>query len=302
MAEGDNLPDEKLEIIIGQFKSLFHEHGRHNYTAISTYVTALEQKDDNNISIIEKNLDNILKKIKNGWHCENVTYVNTSSCEEDCCVGVDCSENKKQKNLYRNIEKFQDHLELEQARYVNYNAVKIDKQLVQMESIREVVESKVKEVVAFIDTMLKNTEKNISAIYPVIVSVLAIFAAITLAFMGDGNVIVATFSNLPEVDLSRTIAIAMINGIIIFNTIAMLMYLVGRITERPVTAKCVSDYCVNCNDRKRKEDGKKTGACNAFKRFRKRNGLIFWMNILFFSVLGIDGVIRYLILNNLWIF
>ncbi len=76
----------------------------------------------------------------------------------------------------------------------------------------------------------------------------------------------------------------MLCGLVLFNTIFLLMYLVGKIIGRSIYAECKNDHCIDCGEGEKPK-------CGAVKRLLKRLPYIFWFNILTLFFMAIDYVV-----------
>ena len=69
------------------------------------------------------------------------------------------------------------------------------------------------------------------------------------------------------------VLVAIICGMVIFNTIFLLMYLVGKITNRNIYAKCTTEDC-SCEKK-----------CRGIEKIIKRLPYVYWFNLV--AILGI---------------
>lgn len=121
-----------------------------------------------------------------------------------------------------------------------------------------------------------------------VVTILSVFAAIVLAFMGGisfSSESLASLAALGPTDKINNLVIMMsVCGIVLFNTIVALLYVVSRIVGRPIWTKCKAEDCRDCDQ-----------GCNPFCRLWKRWIYIWTANALFiiiFLVAWIDLLIK----------
>lgn len=107
-----------------------------------------------------------------------------------------------------------------------------------------------------------------------LIAVLSIFAAIVLTFSGGFSLFGSVMSSIENAKYYEMVILtAIICGMIMFNTIFLMMYLVGKIINRNIYAKCKTEECT-CEKK-----------CNGCGRIRKRLPYVFYFNII--CIIGI---------------
>lgn len=107
-----------------------------------------------------------------------------------------------------------------------------------------------------------------------LIAVLSIFAAIVLTFSGGFTLLGSVMSSIGSARYyEMVVLVAVICGMVMFNTIFLMMYLVGKIINRNIYAKCKTEECT-CEKK-----------CNSCSRIRKRLPYVFYFNVL--CVIGI---------------
>lgn len=132
---------------------------------------------------------------------------------------------------------------------------------------------------------LKHAKDKLSSVQTELISVLSIFAAIVLTFSGSISFISSALSSIDKAPFYKTVFFVLLCGFVVFNTIFLMMYLVGKITGRSIYATCKHDDCAACT----KADGKLK--CSSIKRLRKRLPYIFWLNVVFLLLMIADIVL-----------
>ena len=123
---------------------------------------------------------------------------------------------------------------------------------------------------------LNKASKTASTMQTELIAVLSIFAAIVITFSGGLSYLGSAMTSINQAEhYEAVMMVAIICGMVIFNTIFLMMYLVSKITERNIYARCVTYDCSACD----------LGKCGGIRRIRKRLPYVFYFNI--FGVLGI---------------
>ena len=180
-------------------------------------------------------------------------------------------------NIQEQVRKLADHINLEVSRLL-YNAA--DRQrLSELDVKVEDVQTSLRRATRRLD----KATKKASSMQTEIIAVLSIFSAIIIAFFGGLNFMTTAFSNLNTTRLDKLVLVIAIVGIVVFNTIFLLLYIVGKITDRNIYARCYSDDCT-CGVGGRPK-------CTFINRIRKRLPYLFYFN-LFMGVIVILSVIH----------
>lgn len=98
-------------------------------------------------------------------------------------------------------------------------------------------------------------------------------------------------ASIKDVNYFESIILAaIVCGMVLFNTIFLMMYMVSKITERSIYAKCLTENC-SCEGQNCK--------CSGIKRIRKRLPYVYYFNV--FAVVGIaaDLVIWFLDIKDI---
>ena len=123
---------------------------------------------------------------------------------------------------------------------------------------------------------LEEANRKADTIQTELIAMLSIFAAIVIAFSGGitslGNSI-SSISNAKHYE--SVIVVAIICGMVMFNTIFLLMYFVSKLTRRNINVSCEAETCKECENEK----------CKWLGKIRKRYPYVFYYNCL--SIIGI---------------
>ncbi|MFB5816584.1 hypothetical protein ACE5NE_03835 [Clostridioides difficile] len=106
-----------------------------------------------------------------------------------------------------------------------------------------------------IRTEIKNNKKtlaecqeNISSAQSEFISILSIFAAVIIAFLGGMSLIGSALNNMDNVSKYRLIFVLLMIGFIMFNVIYMLLYIVSKLVHGKIYME--KKECKGCEERK----------------------------------------------------
>lgn len=225
-----------------ELQEIYKDDFRHSYSTITGSILEEYNQQKNNVvfSNIMLNLQAIIEVFSDSVEPKDYEFV-------------------------KKISKLHDHISLEYSR---------------IELIFSEYESRVKiaeEKLAAATTLSEETLENADKLKTEVITILSIFAAIVLAFMGGMSFTASTFQNIADVSFYRIALIALLCGFVIFNTVSVLLYIVSKIINRSILIRCKSDKDCLCEKR-----------CLIFNRIRKRLPFVFWVNVfLFLNMLAI---------------
>lgn len=124
---------------------------------------------------------------------------------------------------------------------------------------------------------IKKANQQASKMQAQMATILGIFAAIVIAFSAGLTVLGNSISAIGQAKYPESIVLALIIcGIIIFDSLSYLMYMISRIIDRNILIGCKARSCAECNDNDK---------CMWGTRVRKRFPYLFYFNL--FAGLGI---------------
>lgn len=180
--------------------------------------------------------------------------------------------------LYEKFNKLVDHLNLQiaQLTYSHVDVSRSEQLKTQLEKSSLQLEES--------NTAIKEAKESIekannqaSQMQGQMVSVLGIFSTVVLGFSGGLSFLSSSISSISEAQYPESIVLAMIIcGIIIFNVLSFMLYIISRIIDKNILSGCKAEYCAECDN---------FNKCFWFKRLRKRFPFLFYFNVL--AVLGI---------------
>lgn len=237
------ISDDEVQDQIMSLKSIYCDDFRHTYSNITALIVRLNNNGDEHISNLCQNLSDIIDRL-------------------------DINENKE---FIKCLNKLVDHIRLEEVRIGSiYREQRESIQEIKM--ISETVKGLHKESKSLNtkSTDLMDQSKNLKI---EVVTILSIFAAILLAMVGSISFTSSVLQSMNSASIYRVTFIAIISGLVVFNTIGVLLYIISKIVDRSIYSTCKTEKCT-CNDGEPK--------CNAINRIRKRMPYIFYFN--FFAV------------------
>lgn len=247
------LEDEALNKMATRLKVIYTGHFRHNYSAFFPLVIKIGQENgEYNLDYLSNNIE-LLRLL----------------VETDYVVGT-----KQFKSLYPHLERLSDHLNLEIGRlaYYSQREQKVD------DIERRYTELSVKTQEA--TRQLNKASRKAASTQTELVAILSIFSAIIIAFFGGINFIAAALSGMAAVHIFKAVLVCTVCGAILANTVFLLLYLIAKITERNIYARCESENCT-CGENGRPK-------CRSTTRIRKRLPYVFWLNTALLAVSLMD--------------
>lgn len=239
------LSDEEIGAFVDRFRDIYSDRFRHSYSSLTGIMLRINRANDGAFGFLLDNLSSIREQI----------------CEDD--------------ELDKSLDKLYDHLSLENIRLDQLNA-DYNQKIANLRDMIAHVEDEKKQLEDSFSLKISKLENEANKSKTEVVTILSIFAAIVLAFMGGISFTSSTFKGIAAVSIYRLIGVEIICGLVIFNTIATLIYLVSKIVDKKISVKCKTDEC-DC-----------TKKCWAVKKLRKKYPFIFWFNFIMMNLLLID--------------
>ncbi len=249
-------PDIRRMVI--KLKSIYSGGFRHSYADSFSLIIGISKEEEKySLEYLSTNLDNMRALV-----------------EQDYVSGE-----KEFSGIYPDLSRLSDHINLEIGRY-NYYALN-DQKLDDLEQRNKKLLTELREATQ----KLEKAQDTVSSMQTELIAVLSIFAAIVLTFSGSMGFVGNTLSGMAEAPLFKAIFFVLLCGVVVFNLIFLMMYIVGKITGRNIYARCKSDNCT-CGENK-------MPACKGITRLRKRLPYVFWMNVVLLILMIADAVAWY---------
>ncbi len=258
--------EDQIKQFLNRLVGIYADNFKHIYSDFFPVLLKIYEEDNEyNIDYLSNNLDMLGTYLEGEYSNGHSEYL----------------------GIYGQFTKLCDHLNLQIGQF-NYILSKETSNTRLQEASRNLEESNVtiKESLIKLDESynkleesnkrLEESNKKADAIQTEVIAILGIFAAIIIAFSGGltllGNSIIS-ICNAKHYE--SVIMIAIICGMIMFNTIFLMMYFVSKLTEKDVLAICESKVCAQCRN----------ANCKGIARIRKRLPYVYYYN--FASLIGI---------------
>lgn len=249
------MDEPELRQMLVKLKFIYSNDFRHNYSEFFPLIVDIS-KDNNsyNLDFLSNNLEALREMVLK-------SFIEGES---------------KSNALYQSLDKLIDHINLEIARYSHYSMS--EQKVNDLESKHRALQSELKESTE----ALKLAQKKVSTVQTELIAVLSIFAAIVLTFSGSISFIGNALSGMGTTPFFRAVFFVLLCGFVVFNTIFLMMYMVGKITGRNIYARCQSADCT-CDSGQPK--------CHGIVRIKRRLPYVFWMNAIFLILMAADLIL-----------
>nr|DAG48204.1 MAG TPA: hypothetical protein [Caudoviricetes sp.] len=199
---------------------------------------------------------------------------------------------EKYSAIRRKLFKFIDHCNLELSRFAYFETVywrseaakdefsKIKDDYEQLNKKRE-----------DIDKSMSELKQELSSSKSEYITILGIFAAIMLAGLGSFAALGGALSNINSISLYKFFACTAFIGLILFNVVTALIYMITRIIGRNIYTACTDSHDGDC------VNGSCDKVCNPISRIRKRLPYIYWFNVIDIAVIVCSLATEYLVLK-----
>lgn len=258
--------EDQIKQFLNRLKVIYKDDFKHKYSDFFPILMEI-YKDDNeyNIDYLSNNLDMLETYLEDEYPKGEGEY----------------------DGIYAQFTKLCDHLNLQIGQFSYLLSQNSAVDLLE-ESNRNLQASmqKVAEVSIKLDDSyenLKTTNANLEeanrkadTIQTELIAMLSIFAAIVIAFSGGITLLGNSISAISDAKHYESVILAaIICGIVMFNTIFLLMYFVSKLTKRNINVSCEAEVCMACNNKK----------CKWLSKIKKRYPYVFYYNCL--SIAGI---------------
>jgi hypothetical protein len=254
------LEDSEIRVVSLRLLEIYKGDFKHSYSGFFPLILEIskgEQQED--IEYLSNNLESIR------------TYI-----ENDLLSGVN-----EFKDIYERINKLCDHINVEIGRwnYYSQNEQKIE----DISSTMTNLNSKM----ATATNDLRKASEQAASIQTELIAVLSIFAAIVVTFSGGFTFLGSVMTSISSIEYYESVVlVALVCGLVIFNTIFLLLYMVGKIINRNIYAVCEDENC-SCKN-----------TCKNLTRIRKRLPYVFYFNLLSAAGIIVDLVVWYADIKN----
>lgn len=246
--EQDSSEKYKAEIYDDFYKLYSNEDYRHSYFEISRHIESLGYDVGDTL---ERSIQNVLE------------------------YSADIDEHS---NVTKKISKLSDHVSLEllrlsRMRQISYLSDKIHKE---MDKTSEMVKEKRNE--------MDEIDKKVNNIHAEVITILGIFAGLVIGFSIDFQLLAESFSNMNKVSFFKGTASLSIIGIILFDSIFLLLFAVSRISQRSLAINCKHKDCHNCDNHDKCK--------NSFKKLIHKYPYVFVYNLILSIVFIVCAILQ----------
>lgn len=239
---------KSIKTVYADFEELYRNPGyRHSYYEISKYLEELECDESD---MLEQSLSVLF---------EYSAEINQSS------------------EVTMKLNKLLDHVSLESLRLSRMKKVKY---------LETSISEKLKNTLNEVNTKqqeMKEIDNKINSIHAEVITILGIFAGLVIGFSIDFQLLAQSFANLGDVSFYKEISYLCVIGIILFDSIFLLMFAVSRISGRSLAINCKYKDCQNCKE------------CKHKMKILHKYPYLFWYNLILSLVFVICIVVNYIL-------
>ncbi|MEL5898700.1 hypothetical protein AAGC94_11580 [Clostridium sporogenes] len=229
--EAYDINDEWLEKIIVKLEKYYKNNkNRHSYSDVSAFIYKSKISDFEyiveNLTLIknfcsENNLEELEFKV-----LKLIDHITLELSREDHIQKIYESKVNElvSKVMKSNLEKFNEDV-IKSKKYIESEHEKI------RESFNE---------------LLKKQKEEVKALNSNLISVLGIFSAVILSFFGGLNILGSVMENIHKVSRYRLAFSIILIMFFVFNVIFVLLYIISRLTEKPISVICQEKKCSEC--------------------------------------------------------
>ena len=297
-----------------QFKEIYSKGFRHQYSSIFPIITTISEENEYDVETLLENLRLIRE-----------------------CVEAEHDRTGKYNSIYSPLLKLMDHINLELARKGVSDTEGRRRDLLEKafnESRAELFEAqkaleetqeqltrtreqliKTQENEKTIANQIENAQKQLKAAQTKleevnnkaennmtqVVSVLSIFSAIVIAFQGGINLLGSAITSMENVWVYKSVLISTLCGLVLFNLVFLMMYIVGKLINRSILAHC-DGGCAKLEESQKYSDCKTrcSPKCSGFRRLRKRLPYVYWVNLVGLLICIFDVIAWYFRIRGYW--
>lgn len=143
-----------------------------------------------------------------------------------------------------------------------------------------------------IDSELKSKKEQLSSINNNHISILGIFSGIVMVFFGGLSFATNAFQ-FTSISILRLTFIICLVGFIMFNSIFLLIYLIGKLTSTEISTKCnvctdkLASTCESCD----KNGFASITSCNPINKIKNLYPALFYIDLCLLTFIAVDFTI-----------
>lgn len=261
-----DLTDSKKEELLLQLEEFYEVHDRHQYSDILNFIYKSNPENSeyfmyNLIEIYEYSEDpNLKEKI-----FEIIDHVRLENLRSTQITSEIKAESKK---ILSSLMKDNN---------TRFGKIKrdIDKQIgitnINIDDMKGKIDETKDEIEKYEDKIKK---LNIESI-----TILSIFSGIVMAFFGGMSFFNEVLKNMHTVSKYRITFISLTIGLVLFNTIFLFLYYVGKLVDKPIREECLYEKCSECDEK-----------CKLGKKVKNLYPILFYVDLLILMSLSITFI------------
>lgn len=293
--QSPKVPDIELEEkfndeVVAFIQFLANE--KRNKNLIKLYIKGHLQKfySTNNVRHSYFRISAVLQEIRSQKSNE---AADTSLLETNLQIFFDeVIKDREFQKIKKQLYKLYDHCELEISRYSYFDSIFWKGEQAKIENARlsDSIKStgvdmrKLQEKAKILQINIDNTKSEQ-------ITILSIFAAIMLAGLGSFAALGGALTNINSISMYKFFACTAFIGLILFNVVTALIYMITRIIGRNIYTTCTDSHDGDC------VNGSCDKVCNPISRIRKRLPYIYWFNVIDITVIVCSLTTEYLVLK-----
>lgn len=213
---------------------IYSEGFRHSYAKISTKVQSILENDINKGEYLSQNLQMIKKSMENLTNNKEIRIEICSKVRNLCDhVNLEIGHyNLIVNKIEAQMGVLQDRKNTEFVRDGNFND--LGKRIADIENKMTGVVNKAYDATKELEKVDDKLERNSMSS----ITTLTIFSAVILAFTGSITFTSGVFSGMSKVSPYRIVFVTSIIGLIVFDLIFMLLFIVGKMVGKNVCCQC----------------------------------------------------------------
>lgn len=258
--------NKRIKQILNRLDIIYGENFKHKYSDLFPIIVEVFKEDNQyNSDYLSNNLDKLGTYLESEYSKGNKDYSGMHAQFTKLCDHL----NLQMGQLSYILSKGTSDTILQEAKEVlDTSNEQIKKSLIKLDESNKNLEKSEQD--------LKETSRKADAMQTELIAILGIFAAIIIAFSGGMTLLGSNITSISNAKhYESVIMVAIICGMVMFNTIFLMMYFVSKLTEKDIMAKCEAEVCVEC----------KNEECKGLTRIRKRFPYVFYYNCM--SIIGI---------------
>lgn len=190
--------------IVNRLRAIYENGFRHSYSEVFQVVSESLRYNNGSEEIpMLTNLEYLLDTVRQGLNSKS---------------------KKAEKDFYLSIFKLRDHVNLEMARFQYLS----DGPVSEIEGLRK----KSLQIEKRLEQVWQESQNSAQKIHGESISILAIFAAVVIAFSGGFNLVTSAIAAMKSNEIGHVVLVVTISALALANSLFLMMYYVGKIINK----------------------------------------------------------------------